>query len=212
MSLEAVNSPSKPSGSSTERTRQALLAAGISLFSQKGYDATSTRQIEAKAAVQRNLMTYHFGSKERFWKACMTQVNGRMAAEMAAALSQPPERDPAARIRFMIRRFVHASAAVPEVSRIIFDEGRHNSWRLEWLVTHYAGGFFGALGDLFDEARAAGLIADIPKENFYYMVVGSAAIFAMSAEHRLLTGEDAFDPKMIERHADAVATLIAPKA
>jgi AcrR family transcriptional regulator len=55
-----------------EKTREDLLIAGIQLFSEQGYEATSTRQVEALAGAQRNLMSYHFGSKERFWKA----VNG----------------------------------------------------------------------------------------------------------------------------------------
>ena len=211
MTVEALRSTGKPTGSSTERTRRALIAAGISLFSQKGYDATSTRQIEAEAQVQRNLMTYHFGSKEQFWKACMTELNERMANQMEPVLAQSRDIATGERIRFMIRRFVRASAAVPEVGRIMFDEGRHASWRLEWLVENYAEGFFGAVGALFDEGRAAGIVADIPKLNFYYMVVGSASIFSMSAECTLLTGKDAFDPAMIDVHADAVATLIAPR-
>ncbi|MEM9438601.1 MAG: TetR/AcrR family transcriptional regulator [Pseudomonadota bacterium] len=212
MTMQPALAPTKLSESRTERTRAALLAAGINLFSQQGYDATSTRQIETKAAVQRNLMTYHFGSKEQFWKACMTALNGRMADQMAPALSLPDGMDPGEKIRATIRQFVRASAAVPEVGRIIFDEGRQPSWRLEWIVAHYAGGFFGEIGRLFDQGREAGLIADIPKVSFYYMLVGSAALFAMSAEAKIITGKDAFDPATVDAHANSVAALLVPQS
>ncbi|MEM9224602.1 MAG: TetR/AcrR family transcriptional regulator [Pseudomonadota bacterium] len=211
MTIQPALATPELSTSRTERTRAALLAAGITLFSQQGYDATSTRQIETKAAVQRNLMTYHFGSKEQFWKACMTALNERMAKQMAPALSLPEGLDTGERIRETIRQFVRASAAVPEVGRIFFDEGRQPSWRLEWIVTHYAGGFFGEIGRLFAQGREAGLIADIPKVSFYYMVVGSAALFAMSAEAKIITGEDAFDPATVDAHANSVAALLVPQ-
>lgn len=211
MTVQSVVTSSKLSVSRTERTRSALLTAGISLFSKQGYDATSTRQIETEASVQRNLMTYHFGSKEQFWKACMTALNERMAQAMAPALSLPQDMDAGDRMRATIRQFVLASAAVPEVGRIIFDEGRQPSWRLEWIVAHYASGFFGEIGRLFDQGREAGLIADISKISFYYMVVGSAALFAMSAEAKLITGKDAFDPITVDAHASSVAALLAPE-
>ncbi|MEM9351129.1 MAG: hypothetical protein AAGA47_12780 [Pseudomonadota bacterium] len=141
----------------------------------------------------------------------MTALNERMADQMAPALSLPEGLDPGEKMRATIRQFVRASAAVPEVGRIIFDEGRQPSWRLEWIVAHYAEGFFGEIGRLFDQGREAGLIADIPKVSFYYMVVGSAALFAMSAEAKIITGNDAFDPATVDAHANSVATLLVPQ-
>ena len=45
-----------PATSKADLTRRKLLDAGIELFSSNGYDATSTRNVETHAAVQRNLI------------------------------------------------------------------------------------------------------------------------------------------------------------
>ena len=50
-------------------TRDKLLEAAIRTFASVGYDAASTRQIEADAGVKRGLITYHFKTKDVLWKA-----------------------------------------------------------------------------------------------------------------------------------------------
>ncbi|MEM9104716.1 MAG: TetR family transcriptional regulator [Pseudomonadota bacterium] len=212
MTAQLAEKLAKPTGSAALRTREALINAGIQLFSLQGYEATSTRQIETTAGVQRSLMTYHFNSKEEFWKACMRVLNQKMADILAPAISQASDIELGERIRFLTRRFIRASAMVPEVCRIMFDEGRNPSWRLEWLVDEYARGFYAAVSALFDEGREAGLVADIPNINFYYLLVGSAAVFSMSAECERLTGRSSLEPDIVDAHADAIARLIAPTA
>ncbi|MGD1956503.1 MAG: TetR/AcrR family transcriptional regulator [Sphingomonadales bacterium] len=192
----------------SERTRDALLAAGIRLFSEQGYDATSTRQVEALAGVQRNLMTYHFGGKEDFWKACMVALNGRMGALLEPVFDQSKDIAPRERVRFLIRRYVRASAAVPEVARILFDEGRSSGWRLEWLVDNYIRSFFDTIAQVFKEGRQSNAIPDIPLINFYYFLAASGAMFSMSAEFKLLTGKDAFEDAMVDAQANAIADLL----
>jgi AcrR family transcriptional regulator len=48
----------------TERTRRALTAAAIRLFSEQGYDATTVDQIAAEAGVTQRTYFHHFPTKE----------------------------------------------------------------------------------------------------------------------------------------------------
>ncbi len=195
----------------TDQTREKLLEAGIYLFSQQGYDATSTRQIETRAQVQRNLMTYHFGSKEEFWKACVGRLFHQMEAQLGPVLSQSKDIEPGERIRFLIRRYVRAAAAVPEITRIMFDEGRCNGWRLEWLVNSYSRDFFHTVENLFDDGQKHHAIPDIPLTNFYYLLVGSTSLFSMTAECQLITGQNTLSDDMVDAHADIMAQLLTTK-
>src|SRR3954471_20230662 len=45
-------------------TRERLLGAAISLFSEQGYSATGTRAIAARAGCNVALISHYFGSKE----------------------------------------------------------------------------------------------------------------------------------------------------
>ncbi|MEM8768477.1 MAG: TetR family transcriptional regulator [Pseudomonadota bacterium] len=192
----------------SEATRQKLIEAGIRLFSANGYEATSTRQVQTAAGVQRNLITYHFGSKESFWKACAADLFARIGATMRPAVSQARDIEPGERLRFLIRQFVRASAAHPEITRIMFDEGRSDSWRLTWIIDEYVQDFFNLVADLHTQGTREEIVPPVSVVQFYYALVGSAAVFAMAPECKRLTGEDPFSQAFIDAQADAVATLL----
>ena len=61
---------SKERRSSSQQTRAALIAAGLRLFGEKGFDATSTRDIAAAANTNIASIAYHFGGKEGLRLAC----------------------------------------------------------------------------------------------------------------------------------------------
>ena len=192
----------------SEITRQKLIEAGIRLFSENGYEATSTRQVQTAAGVQRNLITYHFGSKEEFWKACAAELFGGINGSMEPAMSQARDIEPGERIRFLIRQFVRASAAAPEITRIMFDEGRSDSWRLTWIIEEYVQDFYRLVAELHEQGSTAGMIPGISVVHFYYALVGSAAVYAMAPECRQLTGEDPFSDEFVDAHVNAVANLL----
>jgi AcrR family transcriptional regulator len=47
-----------------ERTRAALLAAALEEFSRRGFAGATVREIAARAGVSKDLIAYHFGSKQ----------------------------------------------------------------------------------------------------------------------------------------------------
>ena len=210
--MNASTAPVAVTTARSEQTRQKLLDAGIHLFSSYGFEATSTRSVEAHADVQRNLINYHFGNKEAFWKACVAAVFRRSTETLGPALRQSRDIEPGERVRFLIRQVVRISAAHPEIMRIMFDEGRRANWRLEWIVEQYGRRFHDTVCELFDDGRGAGVIPDLTAAQFYYLLVSSGAVFAMAPECRLLFGEDPLGDAMVDAQADAMARLLAPRA
>jgi AcrR family transcriptional regulator len=55
----------------TSSTRKAILKAAQRLFSEKGYDGVSVRQIAGQAKVDPAMINHHFGSKEQLFIACL---------------------------------------------------------------------------------------------------------------------------------------------
>ncbi len=193
----------------SEITQQKLIDAGIELFAKQGFEATSTRQVQDHAQVQRNLITYHFGSKERFWKACMHELFGRrMNQVMGPAIEQAKDIATTERIRFLVRRFIRASAANPESTSIMFDEGRSDNWRLEWLVSRYVQPFYGVVESLYEKDELGGSWLTVVQ--FYYLLVSSASVFAMAPELRRLSGTDPFDEAFVDNQANTIAQLLTP--
>ncbi|MDI3338163.1 CerR family C-terminal domain-containing protein [Defluviimonas aestuarii] len=80
-----TNLPKAPEGTAAD-----LIAAGLKLFGQKGFAATSTRELAAEAQANIASIAYHFGSKDGLRQACGAEVARRIGAVLnASALPQP---------------------------------------------------------------------------------------------------------------------------
>jgi AcrR family transcriptional regulator len=194
-----------------QHTRERLLAAAIRRFAASGYEAASTRQIEAEAGVKRGLIGYHFGTKEALWKAAADWLFDRAAADLRSAEAGAANVDPVARLRYFVRAFVRFSARFPEVNRLMMREGMDNDWRLDWLVEHIVRPWYQRVGALFEEARRLGRAPDMPFVHFYYILTGAGALlFSMAPEAERLAGIDPHDEAVARTHADALAELLFP--
>jgi len=199
--------PPKKDGKAA-RTRLKLLDAGVKMFAKFGYFGASTRQIEAVAKVQRNLITYHFGGKDEFWKACMEHLFRQFIGTTLSEIMIIPFEQPDQRLRELIVRYLRASAEHPEIHQIFVEEGKRDDWRMQWLVDKYAKQFYSVVVDLYEQARNLGIAPDIGPVGFFYVLTGGSAVFSLAPECRQLTGKDPMSDDMIEEHAANIAKLL----
>lgn len=61
-------------------SRERLLVAAVRLFAEKGYDATTTREIGAAAGVDAALIARHFGNKAGLYVAAVRAETGDQVA------------------------------------------------------------------------------------------------------------------------------------
>jgi TetR/AcrR family transcriptional regulator len=61
-----------------------VLQAATSLFSEKGLNGTSIRDIEAASGVSKGLIMYHFGTKKNLYKAVQTKLMEEYTEWMAS--------------------------------------------------------------------------------------------------------------------------------
>lgn len=76
--------PESPGPQPPEGTRAALIAAGLALFGAKGFAATSTREVAARAGTNVASIAYHFGGKDGLRHACGEEVARRIGAVIGA--------------------------------------------------------------------------------------------------------------------------------
>jgi AcrR family transcriptional regulator len=77
---------SEASGSESARE---ILRVAARLFSGRGYDATSVREIVEAAGVTKPTLYYHFGSKEGLAQALLTRPMQRLIDEIRGILDRP---------------------------------------------------------------------------------------------------------------------------
>lgn len=190
-----------------EVTKRTLIKVALKEFSERGYDAVTVRDIETLAGVQRNLVRYHFGSKEELWKAAagfnieqlekFTERRGEMMRDIDSTH---------ARISYTIRSFVRFCAQHPELNSMILEEGTQNSWRIEWLVQNHVKRAMMRIRDLVKSDLG---LSDEEFINWYYIMVGGGAmIFSVAPEAKLMFGMDTKSTEVVDRHADMLTNML----
>lgn len=86
-----------------DRSRAALLDAGLRLFARDGYAATSVRKIAAEAGVATGLLYAHFPSKDALLVALFAQSMADVFGTFAEADAAPPRERVATLLRASVR-------------------------------------------------------------------------------------------------------------
>ena len=95
MVADGSTAPSEQDGTARQSTRERILEVALRLFTEKGYDATSLREIAEELGVTKAALYYHFRTKEEILDSLMRtlQEGLRELADWAA------EQEPSTRTR-----------------------------------------------------------------------------------------------------------------
>lgn len=192
-----------------ESARERVLRAALEVFADRGYDGAGTTEVARRAGVTQPLVHYHFATKEALWRAAVGSLFGRLASLTDGAAADLVDLDPVARLKVMLRRYVHFSAAHPEVARFFLREGFRPSERLDWLVEHHARPLTLALEALLADGQSAGSLKALPRDvlGCLIIVAGAHPFTApalVAAEH----GLDLRDPAVVDRYADVIVEAL----
>ncbi len=192
-----------------EATRERIISAAITAFAEKGFEAASTRDIAERAGTDQGLLTYHFPSKDKLWRAAADRLFGDQAKLFEPLITSLEFDDPKERARAAIREYVHFAAAHPEIFRFMVDEGNQSNARMRWLVdTHLKPRFefmktHGVVG-------ATGMDESLAPHAFYALAGAGSLIFAVAPKCRRLSGLDPRKREAVETHAEFIANLMVP--
>jgi AcrR family transcriptional regulator len=112
-----MKDPPKPA----DGTAADLIGAGLHLFGQKGFAATSTREIAALAGTNVASIAYHFGSKDGLRQACGTEVIRQIGAVLGA-IDASADKSPAAaatQLEMMLRAMVRFIVTPGDADRLV---------------------------------------------------------------------------------------------
>ncbi len=104
-----------------EGAQRSLIEAGLLLFGQKGFDATSTRELAAKAGVNVALIAYYFGGKDGLRRAVVAEVARRLMAAAGAPQSTEGLTPAAAlmRLQTIVRGMAVFIGSAPEAEPVV---------------------------------------------------------------------------------------------
>ena len=204
--------PSQSPSAKDASTRERMLDAALSAFSELGYDGASTREIASRAGVNQGLIPYYFGSKEALWREAVNRAFAEIREGVGVVL-ESAEADETAldrdRVAEMIRRLVRFAAEHPEFHRLMTDEGKRDGPRMHWIVDNHVRPIYEAIESLAGRAGADSPLAmRLDPLLIHYLLVGATThLFHQAPECRRLTGRDPADPEIIEAHTEALIAL-----
>ena len=88
-----------------EDTRERILAAAQKLFADKGFDATSVRDITTEAGCNVASVNYHFGGKESLYLETFRSMLGVLRGQRLALLEELIERKPVPTLEQFLQSF-----------------------------------------------------------------------------------------------------------
>src|SRR5271157_4031501 len=164
-------------------TKAALIAAARELFVTKGYFATGTEEIVAKADVgTRGALYHHFADKEDLFRAVFHQVQ----ADLAAATTVNEQGDALDLLSAALQQFLDASADNADVQQILLVDGPAVLGWEQWrsLEAEYG---LGVITAMLDAAVAQRVIPRQPTAPLAHMLlaaVDEAALYIANAPDR----------------------------
>jgi AcrR family transcriptional regulator len=207
--VEQAATATRQTRPSADETRERILAAALDVFSDRGFDGASTREIAARAGVTQPLLTYHFTSKTELWRAAVDRVFAALGRAMGARAEGLRGVDALTVARLLVREFVAFSARHPQLHRIITQESKLDGPRMDWLVERHVRPLYLAATAQFAALAEQGHMPAIPPAHLYYILTGAGAtMFVLGPECRRLSGLDPACDEVIEAHADAVCLLL----
>ena len=189
-----------------ETTRANLIEAGKLLFSERGFDAVSVRDLENAAGVKRNILAYHFDDKDTLWKASADAIFGVMKAEFEQRLTIMKEISGREALAFIVRFYVYFNARHPELSRLMSQEATQHSWRIQYLIDKHIRRSTLHMEKLVHETGGLDRKAFI--HWYYIMISATSTIFSFAAECEDLFGVDPLEESMVEAHAEMLVSML----
>ena len=198
-------------------THEALLAAAKHIFSVRGFDAATVKDLADEAGVNVSLISYHFGGKEGLYKACLEDF-GRHRLQAAERMLKHAESAAEFELRLQLfaDEFVESQLRDKEVCTIVhrdFDAG--NAIALAVFKDIFIK-IFDRFSEFLNAAKQIGFLrADVDVEASATLMFGGLVhLMRSDPVRRDITGQTIEDPVFRSRmvHAfssNAVRGLIA---
>ncbi|WP_162925278.1 TetR/AcrR family transcriptional regulator [Aurantiacibacter odishensis] len=125
--------PGRPRKTDTD-TSEAIADAARLRFANRGFDATSLREIAADANIDVALIAYRFGGKTGLWKSIVSQAAKELQDALDAALAETQGASPKQRLHHAMKTFLGYLLSRPEVPRLLLRDITIDSERSQWLL------------------------------------------------------------------------------
>lgn len=194
-----------PRSRDADRTRKAILDAAEALFAEKGYDATSLKDVGERAGTSRGTPAYFFDSKEGLYEAVLSRAFAQAEAlvQDAQARATAQGGGVAPLLAELVGSYLDFLSAHPTFIRLVERESLKGGSHLSRNLPHLA-----ALEAGLQAARGQLAPTDDPRQ--LLLSVMGMCWFPLSQSGTLLPalGLNARDPEFLEARKRHIVSLV----
>ena len=161
---------SEPADASISRSAR-ILAVAETAFAERGFDGSVLNKIAVSAGLGNAGLIHHFKNKHTLYRAVLEDIGADLNAAISAAISAAD--GPESRLRAFAMTHVEWADRRPTGARLIQREIMDNADRMESAHTFPLVDYVYTGRGLVEEAKAAGVIRDLPTEVVLTMIVGT---------------------------------------
>ena len=190
--------------------RELVLAAALEVFSREGFEGATMRDIAAIAQCNHAMIRYYFKTKDNLWREAVRFLFERMERELALEETLTARLHAGDRDAFeeWLRRYVRYCAIHPDHSRIMVQASVRDDERLKWAVDTFIADQHSYVREALQALMDKGALPKHATLHVGYIIVAACQmLFTLAPEVRRLHGVEITE-EVIERHADAVVSLI----
>lgn len=195
-----------------EQTRAAILEAALREFAEKGMAGARTDAIARAARVNKALLYYYFGGKEKLFGAVLDHVFAELSATLCGVLEQVlPPREKVLLYAATHFDFMARSPLLPQlIHREMMHSGRHASPQLRRIAVDYLRPVFVRIGAMLRDGIALGEFRPVDPRQFAISMAGIIVHYFVNAQMaEAITGQDPFTPELLQERRVAVLDVIA---
>jgi TetR/AcrR family transcriptional regulator len=183
-----------------ERRREQLIQVAIELFSRKGFNGTTTREIAAAAGVTEALIFRHFATKEHLYTAIIDQkVNSPDAAAWIAGLQSAMSRDDdEAVIRQLITAIVSMHKIDPQFERLMLYAALEGNEIALLYMRQVTASIVDAFRAYFSRRQEQGALRPVGPDLALMAIAGMAKHYALCKYVHGLEEQSLSDDQVIE--------------
>lgn len=196
--MRRVPASARTKRSSPEQLREEILAAAIHFFADQGYAGTSVKQIAESVGISKQLLLYHFSSKEEL----RAEVVGSLARQWKDFLPKlitavSGDGDP---LQAAIESWVELFTANPDIPRYILRDLITPDSDLPAQLLELVGPGMLVTADALRHLQGDGALAKDAKPEAMISVVGLMllSVFAVSGADRKKEAHKQFNEGMLE--------------
>ncbi|HTB05595.1 MAG TPA: TetR/AcrR family transcriptional regulator [Bacteroidia bacterium] len=158
-------------------TEEKIIGAARKLFTQKGYDATKTRDIAKEAGINLALLNYYFRSKEKLFEIIMKENMGQFM-EVISGIINNEETSIEQKIESLVNNYIDMLMRLPDMPLFVMNHIKEDPERMEMRQKFMGSHFMKQV----QKGIKSGEIAPMHPMNMMLNIVG-LTIFPFVARH-----------------------------